>query len=54
MECQFALHFIRVLNNHERANSSRFPFTNASWRVRGRLTLMLAGAAGRAQFFRAG
>ncbi len=40
MERQFALHSIRVLNQHERANSSQFPFTNASWRVRGRLTLM--------------
>ena len=34
-----------ALNNDERANPSRFPFTNASWRVRGRLTLMLAVAA---------
>jgi len=31
-----------ALNNDERATSSRLPFTNASWRVRGRLTLMLA------------
>jgi hypothetical protein len=31
-----------ALNNDGRANPSRFPFTNASWRVRGRLTLMLA------------
>jgi hypothetical protein len=41
----FALHSIRVLNKYERATSSRFPFTNAMWRVRGRLTLMLAAAA---------
>ena len=34
-----------ALNNDERANSSRFPFTNGNWRVRGRLTLMLAAAA---------
>ena len=34
-----------ALNNDERATSSRFPFTNARWRVRGRLTLMLAAAA---------
>ena len=29
-----------ALNNDERANHSRFPLTNAMWRVRGRLTLM--------------
>ena len=34
-----------ALNNDERATSSRFPLTNARWRVRGRLTLMLAAAA---------
>jgi hypothetical protein len=31
-----------ALNNDERATHSRFPFTNVMWRVRGRLTLMLA------------
>ena len=34
-----------ALNNDERATHSRFPLTNAMWRVRGRLTLMLAAAA---------
>ena len=39
----FLIHY--ALNNDERATHSRFPLTNAMWRVRGRLTLMLAGAA---------
>jgi hypothetical protein len=34
-----------ALNNDERATHSRFPLTNVMWRVRGRLTLMLAAAA---------
>jgi hypothetical protein len=34
-----------ALNNDERATHSRFPLTNAMWRVRGRLTLMLAAVA---------
>ena len=29
-----------ALNQYERANHSRFPFTNIIWRVRGCLTLM--------------
>jgi hypothetical protein len=45
MKCQFALHFIRVLNNHEARNHSRFTFTNVIRRMRGRLTFMLAAAA---------
>jgi len=40
MKQWFALHSIRVLNNHERATHSRFPFTNDMGRVRGCLTLM--------------
>ena len=39
----FLIHY--ALNNDERATHSRFPLTNAMWRVRGRLTLMLAAAA---------
>jgi hypothetical protein len=39
----FLIHY--ALNNDERATHSRFPFTNVIWRVRVRLTLMLAGAA---------
>jgi len=39
----FLIHY--ALNNDERATLSRFPFTNVMWRVRGRLTLMLAVAA---------
>ncbi len=44
---EFALRSLThyALNNDERATHSRSPFTNASWRVRGRLTLMLAAAA---------
>jgi hypothetical protein len=38
----FLIHY--ALNNDERATHSRFPLTNAMWRVRGRLTLMLAAA----------
>ena len=34
----FLFHY--ALNNDERATHSRFPLTNAMWRVRGRLTLM--------------
>jgi hypothetical protein len=39
----FLIHY--ALNNDERATHSRFPLTNVMWRVRGRLTLMLAVAA---------
>jgi hypothetical protein len=39
----FLIHY--ALNNDERATHSRFPLTNVMWRVRGRLTLMLAAAA---------
>lgn len=46
MECQFALHSIRVLNWSTRTRpGSRFPFANVIRRVRGRLPLMLAAAA---------
>ena len=41
VRASFLFHY--ALNNDERANQSRFPLTNAMWRVRGRLTLMLAG-----------
>jgi len=40
MKRWFALHSIRLLKKYERANHSRFPFTNVMGRVRGRLTLM--------------
>jgi hypothetical protein len=43
LRAPFLIHY--ALNNDERATHSRFPLTNAMWRVRGRLTLMLAAAA---------